>query len=207
MYNPNWCSVTKKNWLQKKQPLQLREKKSTVDQILIFAALKHPHHLVWMIIRYTFLKIKPTKKHISMVLQKFKNNIIAIKTALVLKAAVVITIWKQKRIQRHSWALMLKQRTPLMLPWLWRTHNMLRMFHIPLQLCGIRPTKLDTWTHAHTHTQRYTHATALQLRVSLIMFLPWVPLSSLKRRQEKGVQTGAGWQRKAAETESSSLSG
>lgn len=30
-----------------------------------------------------------------MVLQKFENNIIAIKTALVLKAAVVITIWKQ----------------------------------------------------------------------------------------------------------------
>lgn len=37
-----------------------------------------------------------------------------------------------------------------MLLWLWRTHNMLHMFLIPLQLCGIRPTKLDTCTHTYT---------------------------------------------------------
>lgn len=69
---------------------------------------------------------------------------------------------------------------------------------------------LSLQSQTHTHTHEYTRMQSLRprhLRVPLIMFLPWVPLPLLKHRQEKGVQTGAGWQRKAAETESSSLSG
>lgn len=78
------------------------------------------------------------------------------------------------------------------------------MLLIPLQLYGIKPPQ------THTHTQITTHAERAASRSQgppLIMFLPRVPLSSLKLRQEKGVQTGAGRRRKAAETESSSLSG
>ncbi len=53
----------------------------------------------------------------------------------------------------------------------------------------------QTHTHTHTHTHRYTHIQSVQprdLRAPLIMFLPWVPLSSLKLRQERGCRQEQG---------------
>lgn len=70
-----------------------------------------------------------------------------------------------------------------MLLWMRCAGNMPHMFLIPLQLYGIKPPEPDTHTHRYTSMQSIRPR---DLRVPLIMFLPWVPPLFIKTQTWKG---------------------